>query len=174
MDRSVDQDGVSVGSNYERGLRELVKADYTRESAKNPMKGSFRAVMLNPHNLENVSGLRDKYPLEYSKRMMKSFKKPKGKHFDSQWYAHTLAGRVLAGISDNDSLKYVIKYSENDLLGIPNEFIEMPEGKKWAELLVNRSWANREVNEWLRLKLGLEKPVEEIKQTYVSNQSGFE
>lgn len=174
MDRYADQDGVSADSNNERGLREKVKADYTKESAKNPMNGSFRAVMLNPHNLENVSGLRDKYPLEYSKRMKQSFKKPKDTHFDSQWYTHTLAGRVLAGISDNDSLEYVIKHSDRDLLGIPNEFIEMPEGKKWAELLVNRSWANREVNEWLRIKLGLDKPAEEIRQTYVSNQSGFE
>ena len=62
MDRISDADGVSVDSNNERGLRELVKEDYSKESAKNPMGGSFRAVRLNAHNLENVSGLRDKYP----------------------------------------------------------------------------------------------------------------
>ena len=85
-----------------------------------------------------------------------------------------MAGRVLGGVSDNDSLEYVIEHFDKDMLGIPPEFISMPEGKKWAELLINRPWANRKVNEWLRLKLGLEKPVEEIKQIYVSNQSGFE
>lgn len=169
-----DRDGVSEDSNYERGLREKIKEDYSRLSAENPMEGSFRAVMRSAHNLENVSNLRDTYPLEYSKRMKASIKRPKDTRFNSQWYTSTLAGTILGGASDNDSLDYVKEYFDKDMLGIPKEFLEMPEGKKWAELLINRSWANREVNEWLRIKLGLEKPVVEIKQTYVDNRSGFE
>lgn len=164
-----DRDGISEDSNNERGMRETIKADYTKLSAEKPIEGSFRAVGINAHNLENVKSLRERYPQEYSRRMVRSSKEFKEENVEP---GDTWAGRVLAGVSDNDKLGYVQEHFGEDMLGIPKEFLEIPEVKLWTESLVNRSWANKDVNEWLRNRLGLEKPKEEIKPTRI-DATGF-
>lgn len=166
-----DDDGISSAVN-ELGLREEKKAAHSRALEENPEDASFDPDHVTFHNLDNMRSLMKRYPDRYAKEMSDSLKKPEGAK-GNYWIGSTFAAQVFKGFSDNDYIESVKIHFEEDRLGIPNEFFQLDEGREWAESLINRSWANRPVNEWLREQLGLEKPTAKIDQTHISNQAGF-
>ncbi len=167
-----DEDGISSSTN-ELGLREAKKEAHSRRSEVDPENASFDQDHVTFSNLDNMKILRERHPDRYSREMANSLVKPSWARDDS-WIGGTFAAQTFKGFSDNDYIESVKEYFEVDMLGIPRKFFEIKEGREWALKMINRSFANREVNEYLRDKLGLDKPSEVIEQTYVSNQSGFE
>lgn len=166
-----DEYGISSSIN-ELGIREEKKAAHSQRSELDPENASFDRDHVTFSNLDNMKMLRERYPDRYSEEMANSLVKPSWARDDS-WIGSTFAAQTFKGFSDSDYIKSVKEHFERDMLGIPKEFFEIKEGREWALKLINRSNAHREVNEWLREKLELEKPAMPIEQTYVSNTAGF-
>ncbi|MBU0708471.1 hypothetical protein KJ596_01820 [Patescibacteria group bacterium] len=137
---------------HELGLRERVKADHSRWSVEKPMEAAFYAVIAvqGGHNLDNVRSLRGRYPDEWHKRMQESIA---GEEHPGTF---THARIILKAIFDQDNPASVKQVCEEDaLLGIPEEFIEIPNIREYMKTLANRSWTNQEVNAYLRDRFNL-------------------
>ncbi len=160
----VDKDGIAEETNHELGLREEIKADYSRAAAKDPMAGSFRAVESHAHNLKNVRGLLEQYPEEYAKRMRESAIRPhleEGRRLDSGWFQMTFAVQILKGLFDANKVEYVKEFLGEDKLGIPEAFTELPEMQREMKALSDRPWASEEVGKYLETVFNVKRTEEE-------------
>jgi len=131
-------------------MRDEIRNRQFYEGEEDPVGHSFYVVGQHSYNLDNVRGLRDRYPDEYTARMRRSCVKPEGlREDDNGWLWDTWAWHVLRGILSANEAGHLEAVCGEDVLGLPDEFLELPAIQETLIGWLGRSDVPEEVKEYL-------------------------
>ena len=113
------------GADFE--MRDEIRNEQLYAGKEDPVGHSFYVVGQHSHNLDNVRSLLERYPDEYAARMRGSCVKPDGlREDDDSWLWNSWAWHVLRGILSANEAGHLETICGEDVLGLPDEFLELP------------------------------------------------